>query len=52
MIAYTQSTGSLYGSDRATLFIAFVAWLLAAFGLTRNMRAVKRARLLGVADEH
>ena len=25
---------------------------LAAFGLTRNMRAVRRARLLGVADEH
>jgi ABC-type Na+ efflux pump permease subunit len=52
MIAYTQSTGSLYGSGQTTLVIAVVAWLLAAFGLTRNMRAVKRARLLGVADEH
>jgi ABC-type Na+ efflux pump permease subunit len=52
MIAYTQSTGALYGAERATLVIAACAWLLAAFGLTRNMRAVKRARLLGVADEH
>jgi ABC-2 type transport system permease protein len=52
MIAYTQSTGSLYGAERTTLVIALIAWLLAAFGLTRNMRAVKRARLLGVADEH
>ena len=52
MIAYTQSTGSLYGAERTTLVIALIAWLLAGFGLTRNMRAVKRARLLGVADEH
>jgi ABC-type Na+ efflux pump permease subunit len=52
MIAYTQSTGSLYGAERTTVVIAVVAWLLAAFGLTRNMRAVRRARLLGVADEH
>jgi ABC-2 type transport system permease protein len=52
MIAYTQSTGALYGAERTTLFIALLAWLFAAFGLTKNMRAVKRARLLGVADEH
>jgi ABC-type Na+ efflux pump permease subunit len=52
MIAYTQSTGSLYGDESTTLVIAGIAWLLAAFGLTRNMRAVRRARLLGVADEH
>ena len=28
-----------------------VAWIAAAFGLSRGMRAVTRARLLGVADE-
>lgn len=52
MIAYMQSTGALFGAASATLAIAIVAWALAAFGLTRNMRAVRRARLLGVADEH
>jgi ABC-2 type transport system permease protein len=52
MIAYTQSTGALYGAEQTTIVIAAIAWTLAAFGLTRNMRAVRRARLLGVADEH
>jgi ABC-2 type transport system permease protein len=52
MIAYTQSTGALYGTEQTTIVIAAIAWTLAAFGLTRNMRAVRRARLLGVADEH
>jgi ABC-2 type transport system permease protein len=52
MIAYTQSTGALYGAEQTTIVIAVIAWTLAAFGLTRNMRAVRRARLLGVADEH
>jgi ABC-type Na+ efflux pump permease subunit len=52
MVAYTQSTGALYGAERTTLVIAGLAWAFAALGLTRNMRAVKRARLLGVADEH
>ena len=51
LIAYTQSTGALYGADRATLFIGAVAWLVAALSLRRGMQAVSRGRLLGVADE-
>ncbi len=52
MVAYTQSTGALFGTGGATWVVAGVAWALAALGLTRGMRAVRRARLLGVADEH
>jgi ABC-type Na+ efflux pump permease subunit len=52
MIAYTQSTGALFGAETATLYIGVLAWVLAALALTRGMRAVRRARLLGVADEH
>lgn len=51
MIAYTQSTGALFGGSRVSLLIGALAWAGAAFTLTRNMRAVTRARLLGVADE-
>jgi ABC-2 type transport system permease protein len=52
MVAYSQSTGSLFGTGNATWIIAAVAWGLAGLALTRGMRAVRRARLLGVADEH
>ena len=51
MIAYSQSTGALFGADSAGLFIGAFAWVAAAWGLSRGMRAVTRARLLGVADE-
>jgi ABC-type Na+ efflux pump permease subunit len=52
MIAYSQSTGALFGATSATVVIAVLAWIVAVFALTRGMRAVRRARLLGVADEH
>jgi ABC-type Na+ efflux pump permease subunit len=52
MIAYSQSTGALFGATSATVYIAIGAWLLAALALTKGMRGVRRARLLGVADEH
>ncbi len=51
MVAYSQSTGALFGADSAGLFIGAAAWVGAAYGLSRGMRAVTRARLLGVADE-
>lgn len=51
MIAYGQSTGALFGAPSATFVIGAVAWVLAIVSLTRGMRAVRRARLLGVADE-
>jgi ABC-2 type transport system permease protein len=51
MIAYSQSTGSLYGAESFGLFVGAVAWVVAIWALLRGMRAVTRARLLGVADE-
>jgi ABC-2 type transport system permease protein len=51
LIAYSQSTGALYGADRVAWVIGLLAWIGAAVGLSRGVRAVTRARLLGVADE-
>ena len=51
VIAYSQSTGALFGGDSVSWVIGGLAWLLAIFSLSRGMRAVSRARLLGVADE-
>jgi len=51
MVAYSQATGSLYGGDRLAWIIGAIAWVLAAVALWRGVRAVTRARLLGVADE-
>ncbi len=51
LIAYSQSTGALFGAGRATFAIGVLAWIIAGISLTLNLRAVTRARLLGVADE-
>jgi ABC-2 type transport system permease protein len=51
IVAYSQSTGSLFGAGSATIFIGFVAWIGAFFTLSRGMHSVRRGRLLGVADE-
>jgi ABC-type Na+ efflux pump permease subunit len=51
MIAYSQSTGALYGAESVAWIIGGIAWVAAIVGLRRGMRAVTRARLLGVADE-
>ena len=50
MVAYSQSTGALFGAGSASIWIGALAWIIALLGLTRGMRAVTRARLLGVAD--
>ena len=50
MIAYSQSTGALFGAGSAAVAIGAIAWVLAGVGLWRGMRSVNRARLLGVAD--
>jgi len=50
MVAYSQSTGALFGADHASWIIGGIAWVLAAIGLARGIRSVTRARLLGVAD--
>jgi len=49
-IAYSQSTGALFGASSSGLVIGVIAWVLAVFGLSRGMRAVSRSRLLGVND--
>jgi ABC-type Na+ efflux pump permease subunit len=51
MIAYSQSTGALYGAASVSWIIGGIAWVAAIWGLTRGVRSVTRARLLGVADE-
>lgn len=53
VVAYSQSTGTLFGAsgNRGTIVVGILAWGFALFSLTRGMRAVKRGRLLGVADE-
>lgn len=51
LIAYSQATGSLYSGEGVTLVIGAAAWILAAVSLWRGMLAVRRGRLLGVADE-
>jgi len=42
---------ALFGAGSVSWIIGAVAWVAAGFGLWRGMRAVTRARLLGVADE-
>jgi ABC-2 type transport system permease protein len=49
-IAYSQSTGALFGARWSGLLLGVVAWVVAAWGLSRGMRAVSRSRLLGVND--
>ncbi len=50
MIAYSQSTGALFGAQLAGLALGAFAWVIAIVGLSRGMRAVSRSRLLGVND--
>ena len=51
MVAYSQSTGSIYGGTIVAWYIGGIAWVLAAIALWRGVRAITRGRLLGVADE-
>jgi ABC-2 type transport system permease protein len=51
MIAYTQSSGALYTGVGVSWAIGLLAWIAAVIALRRGMRAITRARLLGVADE-
>jgi ABC-type Na+ efflux pump permease subunit len=55
LIAYSQSTGALYAKGQAPFLIGgavgLLAWIVAITSVVLNLRAVTRARLLGVADE-
>ncbi len=49
MIAYSQSTGVLFGAGHLSIILGAVAWFVALFSLARGVRSVTRSRLLGVA---
>ena len=49
MIAYSQSTGVLFGAGYLPLVLGAVAWIAAVLFLARGVRSVTRSRLLGVA---
>lgn len=51
LIAYSQSTGALFGGTQVSWIIGGIAWFIAIISLNRGMKSVSRARLLGVADE-
>lgn len=52
LIAYGQSSGSLFGRGEAGWAIGAIAWIGAALGLARGARSVSRERLLGVDGKH
>ncbi|MFW2382420.1 MAG: ABC transporter permease subunit [Acidimicrobiales bacterium] len=49
MIAYSQSTGVLFGAGYLPFVLGGIAWIAAIFFLARGVRSVTRSRLLGVA---
>lgn len=49
MVAYSQSTGVLFGAGYLPYLTGALAWALALVSLARGMRSVTRSRLLGVA---
>lgn len=49
-VAYGQASGALYGSATTTVVIGALAWLVGLVSVRRGMGAVRRQRLLGVAD--
>lgn len=51
MVAYSQSTGALFGATTSGWVVGAVAWVIALASLSRGVRSVTRARLLGVANE-
>ncbi len=53
LIGYAQATGALVGADtlKLSLIIGAVAWAIAGLSLVTGVRSIKRAALLGVANE-
>ncbi len=49
MIAYSQSTGVLFGAGYLPFLLGAIAWAAAILFLARGVRSVTRSRLLGVA---
>lgn len=51
LVAYSQSSGALFGAAVSGWVTGALAWVIALFSLSRGMKAVSRNRLLGVTDE-
>lgn len=53
LLGYIQATGALFGSNvvMVTFILGAVAWVVAGASLATGMRSVRRAGLLGVANE-
>jgi ABC-type Na+ efflux pump permease subunit len=53
ILGYVQATGALFGSNvvLVTFVLGSVAWVVAGVSLVTGMRSVRRAGLLGVANE-
>lgn len=49
MIAYSQSTGVLFGAGSVPYYTGGIAWVASIFFLSRGVKSVTRSRLLGVA---
>jgi ABC-type Na+ efflux pump permease subunit len=49
-ISYAQASGAIYGTATTTIVIGAIAWAIGITSTWRGMGAVRRQRLLGVAD--
>ncbi len=49
-VSYAQASGAIYGTVTTTVVIGAIAWGFGLMSTWRGMRAVRRQRLLGVAD--
>ncbi len=49
-ISYGQASGAIYGTAGTTIVIGCIAWTIGIVSTWRGMGAVRRQRLLGVAD--
>ena len=49
-VSYAQASGAIYGTPTTTIVIGAIAWSIGIVSTWRGMSAVKRQRLLGVAD--
>jgi ABC-2 type transport system permease protein len=49
-VSYAQASGAIYGTPTTTIVIGAIAWLIGITSTWRGMGAVRRQRLLGVAD--
>ncbi|MEQ8719246.1 MAG: ABC transporter permease subunit [Acidimicrobiales bacterium] len=50
LVAYSQSTGAMFGETGATVLIGALAWLVGGVSIWRAVRSVRRSRLLSVAE--